>query len=153
MHVNENLSGTETWSWSSDGGEFGSSFSWTEESSAEDLDYFAAFDVAAAETVPRLEARGASDSPTEARTGECRRRRVVAKHNVGGTSRSNRRRWMGMEQTRLRLDRDSQQDLLSSSSGTCIGEGGLRSLFEGEELRIMLFNFCEADLIPKAEPM
>jgi hypothetical protein len=60
---------------------------------------------------------------------------------------------MGMERTRLRLDRDGQLDLLSSSSGTCIGEGDLRSLFEGEELRMMLFNFREAGLIPKAEPM
>jgi hypothetical protein len=47
MPVNENPSGTETGSWSSDGGEFGSPFSWTEESSAEDLDYFAVLDVAA----------------------------------------------------------------------------------------------------------
>jgi hypothetical protein len=31
--------------------------------------------------------------------------------------------------------------------------GGLRNLFEGEELKMMLFNFREAGLIPKAEPM
>jgi hypothetical protein len=37
--------------------------------------------------------------------------------------------------------------------GTCIGEGDLQSLFEGEELRMMLFNFCEAGLIPNVEPM
>jgi hypothetical protein len=60
---------------------------------------------------------------------------------------------MGMERTRPRLDRDGQRDLLSSSTGTCIGEGDLRSLFEGEELRLMLFNFREVGLIPKAEPM
>ena len=42
--VNENLSGSETRSWSSVGDEFGSPFSWTEESSNEDLDYFAALD-------------------------------------------------------------------------------------------------------------
>jgi hypothetical protein len=58
-----------------------------------------------------------------------------------------------MERTRPWLDRDGQRDLLSSSTGTCIGEGDLRSLFEGEELRMMLFNFPEAGLIPKAEPM
>jgi hypothetical protein len=29
----------------------------------------------------------------------------------------------------------------------------LRNLFEGEELRMMLFNFQEVVLIPKAEPM
>jgi hypothetical protein len=34
-----------------------------------------------------------------------------------------------------------------------IGEGNLQNLFEGEELKMMLFNFREADLIPKAEPM
>ena len=73
MPVNENLSGTETRSWSSDGGEFGSPFSWTEESSVEDFDYFAALDVATVESVPRVEARGASESPAEARTGESRR--------------------------------------------------------------------------------
>jgi hypothetical protein len=43
--------------------------------------------------------------------------------------------------------------LLSSTSGTCIGEGDLRNLFEGEELKMMLFNFREAGLIPKAELM
>jgi hypothetical protein len=30
---------------------------------------------------------------------------------------------MGMEQSCLRLDRGSQRDLLSSTSGICIGEG------------------------------
>jgi hypothetical protein len=60
---------------------------------------------------------------------------------------------MGMERPRLRLDRGGQRDLLSSTYGTCIGEGDLRNLFEGEELKMMLFNFREADLIPKAEPM
>jgi hypothetical protein len=73
MLVNENLCGIETGSWSSDGGEFGSPFSWTEESSVEDLDYFAALDVASVESVPRVEAHGASESPTEARTRESRR--------------------------------------------------------------------------------
>jgi hypothetical protein len=101
MPVNENLSGTETGSWSSDGGEFGSPFSWTEEYSAEDLDYFATLDVATAESMPRMEARGAFESPAEARTGEFRRRRVVVKHNVGGTSRSNRHRRMGWNEPAL----------------------------------------------------
>ena len=64
---------------------------------------------------------------------------------------------MGMERSRLRgglrLDRGAQRELLSSTSGMCIGEGDLRDLFEGEELRMMLFNFREAGLIPKEEPM
>jgi hypothetical protein len=33
------------------------------------------------------------------------------------------------------------------------GEGELRSLFTGEELRIMLFNYREMGIIPKVEPM
>jgi hypothetical protein len=60
---------------------------------------------------------------------------------------------MGMERSRFRLDRGGQRELLSSTSGTCIGEGDLQDLFEGEELRMMLFNFREASIIPKAEPM
>ena len=46
--ANDSLSGSESGSFSSDGGEFESPFSWTEESSDEDLDYFAALDVVAA---------------------------------------------------------------------------------------------------------
>jgi hypothetical protein len=60
---------------------------------------------------------------------------------------------MGMERSRLRLDRGSQRDLLSLTSRTCIAEGDLRNLFEGKELRMILFNFWETGLIPKAEPM
>jgi hypothetical protein len=66
--ANDSLSGSESGSWSSDGGEFGRSFSWTKESSHEDLDYFAALDVAAAESSPRLEVREALDPPAGART-------------------------------------------------------------------------------------
>jgi hypothetical protein len=47
LPANDNLSGSESRSFSSDG-EFGSLFSWTKESSDEDLDYFAALYVAAA---------------------------------------------------------------------------------------------------------
>jgi hypothetical protein len=60
---------------------------------------------------------------------------------------------MGMEQNRLRVDRGGQRDLLSSLFGTSIGEGDLRNLFEGEELKMMLFNYLEAGIILKAEPM
>jgi hypothetical protein len=58
--VNGNSSGSETQSWSSDGGDFGSPFSWIEESSDEDLDYFAALDVVAAESLPQPEVREGS---------------------------------------------------------------------------------------------
>jgi hypothetical protein len=60
---------------------------------------------------------------------------------------------MGLEQTRLRVDQGSQRDLLSSSFGMSIGEGDLWNFFEGEELRMMLFNYREAGIIPKVEPM
>jgi hypothetical protein len=78
---------------------------------------------------------------------------VVSKQSAGETSRNGRRRRMGMERSRLRLDRGGQRELLSSTSGTCIGEGDLRDMFEGEELRMMLFNFREVGLIPKVERM
>jgi hypothetical protein len=42
---------------------------------------------------------------------------------------------------------------LSSSIGASIVEGDLRKLFEGEELRIMLFNYREMGITPKVEPM
>jgi hypothetical protein len=128
-------------------GESGSSFPWMEESSDEGLDYFVALDVGAAETSPRVE--GAGDLPS-ASTGY-RRRRVVGKHSVGEFSRSGRRRRMGMERDRLRVDQVGKRELLSSPIGASIGEGDLRNLFDGE--RIMLFNYREMSIIPKVEPM
>ena len=62
MPFNGNASGSETESWSSDGNDFGSPLSWTEESSEEDLDYFAALDLAAAESSSQPEAREESAS-------------------------------------------------------------------------------------------
>jgi hypothetical protein len=115
----------------------GSSLVWTEESSDEDLDYFAALDVAATETSPLVmdvEAPG----PSVGR----RRRRAVAKRRVSE-----------VEGGRLRVDRVGKRELLSSPAGVSVGEGELRSLFEGEELRIMLFNYREMGIIPKVEPM
>jgi hypothetical protein len=130
-------------------GKSGSSFPWTEESSDEGLDYFVALDVAAAETSPRVE--GAEDL-TGVST-ECRRRSVVGKQSVGEFSRSGRRRRMGMERGRLRVDGVGKQELLCSPIGAGIGEGDLRELFEGEELRIMLLNYREMGIISKVEPM
>jgi hypothetical protein len=60
---------------------------------------------------------------------------------------------MGMERDRLRVDRFGKRELLSSPIGTSIGEGDLWNLFEGEKLKIMLFNYREAVIIPKVEPM
>jgi hypothetical protein len=51
------------------------------------------------------------------------------------------------------VDGTGKQELLASSAGASVGEGELRSLFEGDELRIMLFNYREMGIIPKVEPM
>jgi hypothetical protein len=115
----------------------GSSVVWMEESSDEDLDYFAALDVAAAKASPR-EMDVVLPGPSVGR----RRRRAVAKRRVSE-----------VEGGRLRVDRAGKRELLSSPVGASVGEGELRSLFEGEELRIMLFNYREMGLIPKVEPM
>jgi hypothetical protein len=78
--TNGNLWGSGSGSFSSDS-ESRSTFSWTKESSDEDLDYFAALDVAVAESSPRVEVGDVAGLPN-ART-KCRRRRVVSKHSVG----------------------------------------------------------------------
>ena len=116
----------------------GSSIVWTEESSDEDLDYFATLDVAAAEASPRV--MGDEGLPG-ASVGHRRRRAVV------------KRRVSEVEGGRLRVDGASKRELLSSPAGASVGEGELRNLFEGEELRIMLFNYREMGIIPKVEPM
>ena len=122
----------------SDFGDSGSSVEWTEESSDEDLDYFAALDVAAAEASPR--AADAEDVPSPS-TGH-KLRRAVAKRRVSGA-----------DGGRLRVSRAGRQELLSLPAAVSTGEGELRSLFPGEELRIMLFNYREMGFIPKVEPM
>jgi hypothetical protein len=127
----------------------GSSTAWTEESSDEGLDYFVAMDVAAAETSPRVE--GAGDLPGTS-TGY-RQRRAVAKQRVSELPRSGRRHRSEMESGRLRVDGAVKRELLSSPTGASIGEGEMQNLFEGEELRIMLFNYREMGIIPKVEPM
>ena len=121
----------------SDFGDSGSSVEWTEESS-EDLDYFAALDVAAAEASPHVADAGDVPGPSTGR----RRRRAVAKRRVSGA-----------EGARLRVSGAGRQELLSLPAGVNTGEGELRSLFAGEELRIMLFNYREMGIIPKVEPM
>jgi hypothetical protein len=115
-----------------------SSVVWMEESSDEDLDYFAALDVAAAEASPRVMDAEVLPGPSARR----RRRRAMAKRRVSE-----------VEGGCLRVDRTGKRELLSSSVGASVGEGELRNLFEGEELRIMLFNYREMGIIPKVEPM
>jgi hypothetical protein len=121
----------------SDFADSGSSVEWTEESS-EDLDYFAALDVAAAEASPHVADAEDVSGPSTGR----RRRRAVAKRRVSGA-----------EGGRLRVSRACRQELLSLPAAVSTGEGELRSLFVGEELRIMLFNYREMGIIPKVEPM
>jgi hypothetical protein len=116
----------------------GSSVVWSEESSDEDLDYFAALDVAAVETSLRVMGAEVLPGPSAGR----RRRTAVAKRRVSE-----------VEGGRLRVDRASKRESLSSLAGASVGEGELRNLFEGEELRIMLFNYMEMGIIPKVEPM
>ena len=116
----------------------GSSVEWTEESSEEDLDYFAALDVAAAEAAPHAADAPGVPGPS---TGH-RRRRAVAKRRISAE-----------EGARLRVSRVGRQELLSLPAVSGVGEGELRSLFAGEELRIMLFNYREMGIIPKVEPM
>jgi hypothetical protein len=72
---------------------------------------------------------------------------------VGEFSRSGRRRRMGMERGHIRVNRVDKRELLSLPAGASIGEGDLWKLFEGEELRIMLFNYREMGIISKVEPM
>jgi hypothetical protein len=88
----------------------GSSVVWTEESSDEDLDYFAALDVAAAEASPRVMDAEIFPGPSAGR----RRRRAVAKRRVSE-----------VEGGRLRVDRAGKQELLSSLVGPSVGEGEL----------------------------
>jgi hypothetical protein len=94
VSADDNLFGSGSECFESDG-ESGSSFSWTEESLDEGLDYFAALDVAAVESLPRVEGAGAADLPSA--STEYRRRRVVSKHSMGEFSQSGRHRRMGME--------------------------------------------------------
>jgi hypothetical protein len=127
----------------------GSSIVWTEGSSEEDLDYFPVLDVAAVETPPRV--MGAEVCPGA--SAGCRQRRAVAKRRVGELSRGERRHRGEMEGGRLRVDGTGKRESLSSPARASVGEGELRSLFAGEELRIMLFNYREMGIIPKVEPM
>jgi hypothetical protein len=136
--VDDGNKSDETASKFSDFGDSRSSVEWTEESSDEDLDYFAALDVAAAEASPHAADAGAVPGPSAGR----RRRRVVAKRRVSEA-----------DGGRLRVSRAGRQELLSLPATVSSGEGELRSFFAGEELRIMLFNYREMGIIPKVEPM
>jgi hypothetical protein len=86
----------------------GSSIVWTEESLDEDLDYFAALDVAAAEASPRVTDAEVLPGPSAGR------RRAVAKRRVSE-----------VDGGRLRVGRAGKRELLSSPVGAGVGEGEL----------------------------
>jgi hypothetical protein len=161
MSLSDDVSGESDFGlWSSEGGELGSPFSWMDESSEDDLDYFVVLDLATAESPLRSAHREAPVTSIGANIGDLQRRKNmgVSKQSVGESSRGVRRdRRMGMERSRLQsgpqLDQGAHRVLLASTSGSCIGEGVLWDIFEGEELRLMLFNFRQAGLIPKEDPM
>jgi hypothetical protein len=94
----------------SDFGDSRSSVEWTEESLDEDLDYFAALDVAAAEASPHAADAEVVPGPS---TGH-RRRRAVAKRRVSGA-----------DGGRLRVSRAGRQELLSLPAAVSAGEGEL----------------------------
>jgi hypothetical protein len=85
-----------------------SSVVWTEESSDEDLDYFAALDVAAAEASPRVTDAEVLPGPSAGR----RRRRAVVKRRVSE-----------VDGGRLRVGRAGKRELMSSPVGVSVGEG------------------------------
>jgi hypothetical protein len=99
----------------------GSSIVWTEGSSEEDLDYFAALDVAAEETPPRVMGAEVHSGASAGR----RRRRAVVKRRVGELSRGERRHRGEMEGGRLHVDGTGKRELLSSPAGASVGEGEL----------------------------
>jgi hypothetical protein len=82
----------------------------------------------------------------------------VSKQSVGIIGESSqgirvprRHRRMGMERSHLRsgtrLEQGTRRIILGPTTGSCFGEGDLWGLFDGEELKLMLLNFCEADHI------
>jgi hypothetical protein len=74
MFLTGNVSeGSNFGSWSSEEGELGSPFSWVDESSEDDLDYFAALDLAASESPLRSVPCKVLATSTYARLGDSRR--------------------------------------------------------------------------------
>jgi hypothetical protein len=109
----------------SDFGDSGSSVEWTEESSDEDLDYFAALNVAAAEASPHAADAEVVSGPSTGR----RRRRAVAKRRVSGA-----------DGGRLRVSRAGRQELLSLPAAVSAGEGCKAPKFVSEKKNMKIIN-------------
>jgi hypothetical protein len=111
----------------SDFGDSGSSVEWTEESSDEDLDYFTALDVAAAEDSPRAADAEVVPGPSAGR----RRRRAVAKHRVSEADGGRLRCWnslpvarkpTGVNSVDSRVTRGMANSSINQAShGHCVG--------------------------------
>jgi hypothetical protein len=93
-----------------------------------------------------------------------KRRIGVWKQSVGmigdpsqGIEVPRRRRHIGMERSRprerMRSEEGTCRIIPAPTTEQCFEEGDLWALFDGEEIKLMLFNFWEAGLILKAEPM
>jgi hypothetical protein len=148
-----------------------------EESSEEDLEFFVALDVSAAESIME---ESSSRAPTPMEKGK-KKKVGVPKRRLGsagapprGDKSFRRRRHMGLggpspwislhevlrmsalhpqERERAGSEEGPRRIVLASTTERGFEERDLRALFEGKELMLMLFNFWEAGLIPKAEPL
>lgn len=175
--------GSEIGSWSSGSEGCLNSFAMADEmSSEEDLDYFVALDIASvAEArpvegpsigapLPAIRGKrsrvgiskrrlGSSDAAASGRKGGRKRRRMGLS---GPESRVSLREVLGMVPLRLceggaelveKSGRVPAAKAFGGVLGHCFGEPELRTLFEGEELDIILYNYREAGLVSKEEPL
>jgi hypothetical protein len=152
--------------WSSESEEFLSPFArMDDEFSKDDLDYFMALDLSVKESSPRVAPTAVESLSKVAPTAARGKRRIrVPKQSVGMLGESSqgigvplKASPMGMVRPRpwerMRSKEGTHQIILAPTTGQHFEEGDLRALFDGEELRLMLFNFREPGLILKAEPM
>jgi hypothetical protein len=153
-------------SWSSEGEKLISPFArMDDESSDDDLDYFRALDLSVAESSPGVAPTAAESSSSVAPTKLRGKRRIrVPKRSVGmlgeplqGIRVPRRPCRMGMKRScpweGMWSDEGTRWIILAPTTRQCFEEGDLRALFDGEEIKLMLFNFWEAGLISKAESM
>jgi hypothetical protein len=139
-------------SWSSEGEELMIPFDrMDDESSEDDLDYFMALDLSVAKSSPRVAPTATESSSRVAPTASRGKRRIeVLKQSVEmigepsqGMGVPRRRRHMGMERSRqqegMQSEEGTRRIILAPMTGQYFEEGDMRSLFYGEELKLMLF--------------